>query len=511
MSDWTGGYISDIGYTYGYYNELSPQRIKLAFLNAGIAPPETINACELGFGQGISINIHAAASSTTWHGTDFNPSQASYALDLAVASGSKAQLFDDAFAEFCDRSELPQFDFIGLHGIWSWISEENRHVIVDFVRRKLNVGGVLYISYNTQPGWAAVAPLRDLLAEHAELMGAPGHGVLPRIDAALEFVEKVLDSGARYGLNNPQVSARLAALKKQNRNYLAHEYFNRDWMPMSFSKMKTWLDDAKLTFACSATMLEHVDVLNLQGEQQQILKDIPDRAFRETVRDFLVNQQFRRDYWVRGMRTMSSAERIDKLRRQRFVMVVPRDEIELKVDSVVGKATLHENIYKPILDLLGDYRIHSLQDVELVLKEVSDFNGALQALIILVGKGCVSMAQNDVEINAASAACNRLNGELCSQARQSSAVSVLASPVTGGGITATRFDQIFLFASKDTANDPAAWARYLIKSLAKQGERMLIGGVLPESVDAESNEALRLAHDFLAKRLPLLRALRVQA
>lgn len=51
MSDWTGGYVADIAYTHGYYPELNPQRLKLAFLNAGYAFPETGTACELGFGQ----------------------------------------------------------------------------------------------------------------------------------------------------------------------------------------------------------------------------------------------------------------------------------------------------------------------------------------------------------------------------------------------------------------------------------------------------------------------------
>ena len=31
MSDWTAGYVADIGYTYGYYTELNPLRVKLAF------------------------------------------------------------------------------------------------------------------------------------------------------------------------------------------------------------------------------------------------------------------------------------------------------------------------------------------------------------------------------------------------------------------------------------------------------------------------------------------------
>ena len=62
MSDWTAGYVADIGYTYGYYTELNPALVRLAFLNAGLAFPHMGAACELGFGQGLSTNIHAAAS-----------------------------------------------------------------------------------------------------------------------------------------------------------------------------------------------------------------------------------------------------------------------------------------------------------------------------------------------------------------------------------------------------------------------------------------------------------------
>ena len=122
MSDWTAGYVADIGYTYGYYGELNPLRARLAFLHAGLALPSAGAACELGFGQGLSANFHAAGSTVRWNGTDFNPSQAAFAKELAAVSGAGAQLFDDAFADFAQRPDLPDFDFIGLHGIWSWIS-----------------------------------------------------------------------------------------------------------------------------------------------------------------------------------------------------------------------------------------------------------------------------------------------------------------------------------------------------------------------------------------------------
>jgi predicted O-methyltransferase YrrM len=98
MSDWTAGYVADVGYTFGYYTELNPLRLRLAFLNAGLAFPEVSTACELGFGQGMSTNIHAAALASQWFGTDFNPSQAGFAQELAAASGAGAQQACQALA-----------------------------------------------------------------------------------------------------------------------------------------------------------------------------------------------------------------------------------------------------------------------------------------------------------------------------------------------------------------------------------------------------------------------------
>ena len=302
MSDWTSGYVAEVGYTYGSYAELSAQRVRMAFLSAGLVPPAFGTACELGFGQGLSANLNAAATVTRWHGNDFLPAQAAYAQDLAAASGSGGAFTDEAFAEYCARKDLPDFDFIGLHGTWSWINDENRRVIVDFVRRKLKVGGVLYVSYNTQPGWATMIPMRHLLTEHARVMGSTGQGMPARIGSALEFGEKLLELNPAFSLANPEVKGRFAKLKAKDRAYLAHEFFNRDWHPMPFAEMAQWLADAKVDFACSAHLLDHVDEVHLTPAQQQFLLRIPHTQLRQTTRDYMVDMQFRRDYWVKGLR-----------------------------------------------------------------------------------------------------------------------------------------------------------------------------------------------------------------
>lgn len=508
MNDWTAGYVADIGYTFGYYQELNPLRAKLAFLNAGLVPPDHGTHCELGFGQGMSANIHAAASGSTWRATDFNPAQAGFAQSIARVSGADAHLTDEAFADFCTRPDLPDFDSIGLHGIWSWISDENRAVIVDFIRRKLKVGGVLYISYNTQPGWAAMVPMRDLLTEHSEVMGVAGQGIVSRIDGALEFAEKLFATSPTYAKANPLVAERLKGIKAQNRNYLAHEYFNRDWLPMPFSRMAQWLAPAKINYACSAHYLDHIDAVNLSVEQQALLKEIPDAMFRETVRDFMVNQQFRRDYWVKGARKLNPLEQAEALRAQKVILVQPRADVSLKVTGALGEASMQEAVYAPILDALADHKPKTLGQIEQAVKDKGvAFAQVAQAAMILTGAGHLAAVQDDAVISKAKKHTDKLNVYLIDKARGSSDISYLASPVTGGGVTVGRFQQLFLLAMSQGKKQPAEWAQVVWQILAAQSQKIVKEGKTLESAEENIAELTLQATTFADKQLPILKAL----
>jgi SAM-dependent methyltransferase len=507
MPDWTSGYVADIAYTYGYYAELNPLRIKLAFINAGLVFPDVGVACELGFGQGLSANIHAAATVTEWHGTDFNPAQAGFAQELARVSGAKATLVDEAFAVFCARTDLPQFDSIGLHGIWSWINDDNRAIIVDFIGRKLKVGGVLYISYNTLPGLASMVPLRGLLTGHAQVMGASGQGMVARIDAALDFTDRLLATAPAYLAANPATADRVAKLRLQSRNYLAHEYFNRDWLPMSFSSMAEWLAPAKLDYACSTNYHDHIDALNLSAEQGALLAELPDRMFRETVRDFMVNQGFRRDYWVRGARKLGGLERTELVRAQRVMLTVPRADVSLAIKSARGDADMHAAVYAPILDLLADHQPRSLGELEQALAPAGLSLGQIfQAVLVLAGAHSLYAVQDDAAIAAARVQTDRLNAHICLRSRGAEELNFLASPVTGGALAVNRIDQLFLLARASGQQAPADWAVHVLAILAAQGQHVVKDGAALASIGEEQAELTRRATVFATKQLPVLRA-----
>lgn len=510
MSDWTSGYVADIGYTYGYYAMLNPLRLRMAFLNTGLAFPEIATACELGFGQGMSVNIHAAASSTQWYATDFNPSQAVFARQLAQEAGAGAKLYDQSFEEFCRREDLPDFDYIALHGIWSWISERNRQVIVDFIRRKLRVGGVLYISYNTLPGWSSVAPLRHLLSEYTEHMAARGQGILSRINASMGFAEKLFATDPMYIRAHPSAVRHFDGMKKHDQQYLAHEYFNRDWHPMYFAEMAAHLQTAKLSYACSTHLPDHVDALNVSSEQLALLAEIPDPLLQQTLRDYMTNQPFRREYWVKGPCKLSVLDQVEGVRNQRVMLLKPRQDVQLKIKGVLGEADLAESIYSPVLDELADLKPRTLGQLETQLS-VRNIGLAqiTQAVLILLGKGDLDVVQEDRHIDKAKTTADKINMALMQKSRSREDIAVLASPMTGGGVSVDRLEQLFLLAMVQGRKQPQEWVSMVWELFAVQGQRVLKDGLLLETAAENLAELHALAGSFASKRLPILKALRI--
>jgi hypothetical protein len=480
----------------------------LAFLNIGLHFPKVGTACELGFGQGMSVNLHATASMVQWFGTDFNPAHTQFARQLAEVSGSNAVLFEQSFAEFCSRTDLPDFDYIALHGVWSWISDENRAVIVDFLQRKLKAGGVVYVSYNTQAGWAAMKPMRDLLVEHADIMGSRGQGITARFDSALQFAEQLLATKPNYIRDNALIPERLAKLKGHSHSYLVHEYFNRDWQPLSFARTARLLSAAKLDFACSAHYLDHIDTLNITAEQQKLLDGIPDPLFRETVQDFCTNQPFRRDYWVKGAARLNLMEQTEALRAQRVILVQVRADVSFKVSGGLGESALHEAIYNPILDTLNDHQPKTLAQIEQAVSTLGiNLGQVIQAVMVLIGSGVLFPVQdNDVSAKAKQQT-DKLNAYLCDKARGSSELVCLASPVTGGGIVVPRFLQLFLLAIAQGHTQPEQWAQFVWSILAMQNQYVIKDGIALTSDSENLAELVSQAHAFATKQLPIFIAL----
>jgi SAM-dependent methyltransferase len=506
---WSDGYVTDMVYTYGYYREISPVFQRFCLLLRGLAcddPGEGATHCELGFGQGVSVNIHAAANPGRYVATDFNPAHAAHASGLARASGCDIRLYDASFEQLLARDDLPAFDSISLHGIWTWVSRDNHRVIAELASRHLKPGGIFYVSYNCFPGWSAAHPLRQIFAIH-DRYAAKSAGTAQRIDAAIGFTEALIAAGPLFARATPGIEERLKTIKGERRGYLAHEYFNRDWNCMYFSEVADAMAAAKLDFAASASPLDAVDALNLTAEGTAFLKGIEHPILRDQIRDYFVNQQFRKDIYQRGVRRLSQGELRDQLLATRIALMQRAETTPLTVKGALHEATLQAGAYRPLLDAMAarDYAPKSLEELMRALS-AWPLQRLTEAAAVLVGAGLAAPCQTEPAVEQARKTCKALNLHLQERARVRGEIDHLASPVTGGGIAVGRFQQLFLLARSGGSRLPAEWSSFAWQVLAKQGERVIKEGRPLETPEQNLAELTAQANAF-AERLPVLQAL----
>lgn len=507
---WNDGYVTEIDYTRGYYRELSPVHQSFALASKGLRGPsaQDFKYLELGFGQGLSLNIHAAACRGEFWGTDFNPAQAASAQELASACGNGARLFDQSFAELAERRDLPEFDMIGLHGIYSWISPENRAAIVEVIRKSLKPGGVVYISYNCMPGWAAAGPLSHLLRLHASFAGNQASPVTKRVEEAFAFAGKLEEADALYFKANASIKDRVKRLAGMDKTYLAHEYLNEHWHPMQFDELAREMTPAKLTFGASASLLDHVDQLNISDKCREILGAVSNTVLRESLRDYMMNQQFRRDLWVRGPRQLSTSERSAVMRTMRFVLVRQATLEKLELRGALGTAKPDEASYGPLLEALtGAAKPISFAELELRLapKGVSTAQ-LMQCLVVLTGAGYVAPAQDDATIQAVSKRCATLNKLLCRDFPGEGNL-FLASPVLGAGVPAGAVTANLLQSCLSGRSKPDDLGADLWKALSGRGQRIMKDGKALETPQDNLREAVVQAQEFCKSQLPFYRRL----
>lgn len=494
------GAVTAIGYTASCHREMTPALLSLSLLLRGIAPPDFGRAftwCELGFGQGVNLAVAAATHPQgRFFGTDVNPEHAAHAADLGRAAGLGNLAVEALDFDAYDRLDLPPFDVVALHGVWSWVGEGPRRRIVEFLRRRLKPGGIAYVSYNALPGWAPYMPLRRLLTAHAA-QGAQERPLPERIAAALGFLRRLAREGGYFAVN-PAVLPRLEELAERPAAYLAHEFFNEAWTPDYSADVFAALAAADLTFAAPALASDHADALP-EGARA-LLAEVTDPALRETVRDTLTNQPFRRDIFVRGPVPLDPAARDRRLDALPFAALAPARTLPGIARLPQGELPLDRDAGMALLEALADGPA-SLEALAARSPELAALGQERlrAALVQLHALSRIAPAPGGEAMGAATGA-DSWNRLVLARSLDGDTLSALASPVLAGGVETDRLERLFLLASV-RGEDPAAFAWAV---LAARGEAVLRDGRLLEGEAANRAELAERAAAFRRGRLPLL-------
>jgi ubiquinone/menaquinone biosynthesis C-methylase UbiE len=342
----TQGYVTDTNYTDNFFQELSPVWLNYVAALMGAVPRRLdvpFTYLELGCGFGSSTVVNAGAlPHGEFHACDFNPAHIEGGRRHAAALGISNIHFHLASFDQLLSLDLPSFDFIALHGVYSWVGTDARRAIRAVIRRMLKAGGLVYVSYNCLPGWSAEAPLRKLLVE---LSATAGGGSGQRTHQALRTLQQLSRSKLRYFNANPAAIEAVEAYAKRPSGYLAHEFLNETWEPFYSIDVADEMLEAEVHFLGSATLPENHTTLAIGTLAAAEIAKLPTERQRQLAVDFAMNQRFRRDVFVRGRANLGQAEisrhldatvigSLGRPERMPAQVKVPRGEVRFQEDFV---------------------------------------------------------------------------------------------------------------------------------------------------------------------------------
>jgi SAM-dependent methyltransferase len=503
---WAEGYVVDVDYTQGYYRDLAPPLLRFVTLLGGVRAAQSeadFTYYELGCGHGFSTALHAAANPAgRFIGVDFNPTHIQNAQLLARdAAIGNVRFLEKSFAELLEM-DLPDAEIIGLHGVWTWVGDEHRRQIVEFIRRRLKPGGIVYLSYNALPGLAQVAPLQRLLAEHTAL-GAGER--TEQVRRSIDFALRLQQGGASFFGASPVATARLARLGMQDLHYVTHEYFNANWSLFYFADVARAVAEAKLNYVGSTALLDNFEQFVLKPEMAKLIAEVKDRVVAETVKDFARNQVFRRDVFTRGAPKASPVELEAMLGRTRFALARPRSRCTLKTATPAGEVALKEEAYAPVLDALARSPM-TFDELGRVAETAGfDRNRLRQAVFGMAALGNLLPALPAAGEEARRVATACFNKAVLAKPASGPADSVLASPVLGSGVFVNFIERIFL----DGPRGESEAVDYVQSVMAKRGLKLAKGQAFVEG-ESELRAVLReRARYFFTELLPYYRQLGV--
>ena len=428
-----GGYTTEAPYVMRFHRALNPRRLGLAILANGFASlncDAQYTYMELGFGQGLSLVMLAAANpQAQFYGVDLLPEHVEHARGLAAAAGlTNLHVYQLSFSDL-DKQEWPAFDVITAHGVWSWVTANYRADVLRFADKTLKDGGLMYVSYNAMPGWSSMEPIRALLK--AEFDRASG--TLPeRIATAIRKVREVEKAQPIYFNQHPLVLMRLKHMETERPEYLAHEYFNAEWKPFYVEDVLNEFESIGLSFVGSGNLQDNVVDIAVKAEAKPLYSDLKTAAQRETLKDILANKLFRRDLFVRKPRMLDDAELTAAMATTRFVALMrPEDLAEAKLTTEGATLKLNAPIHRSLVKAL---QAGPRTPAELcAMPEFSSLttNAVYGTLFLLAALNAVDGAASDQTSSAAKSGTHRLNAAI---ARNGITMPASGSPVVGGGV-----------------------------------------------------------------------------
>ena len=506
MSD---GYVTDTAYVAEYYPDHAPAHMNLTCAFNGFRPrplDEPFTWCDYGCGNGITANVLAACHPhAQFYGVDFLNAHIRTAETLSLRGGLQNTSFLCKSFTQLGEQDLPPLDFAVMHGVLSWVDEATRSALLEDAVKRLKPGGILLTGYNAMPGWATKLPMRDMIYS----LTPDSMNSMERAEIGLKWLVKLKNANTKYFRDHPALAEAVEQLEKLDLRYMAHEYFNTNLRAFHFAEVRNTMEKAGLKFAGCATLFLNMVDLSVPPDLYEDFRDITSRAELEAKRDFIRNETFRRDVWVKGEPIKTEDEWLEINQDLIFGSLVTKDEMDKEVAFGDVQISYDGEPFDSLIDVIttGAKSIASLGDIP-GLDVISAATRVDASRLLSAGGEIIAFAQEThavafegkpkIQIGTA------FNRGLVKQFGMVLPRLPLAAPPAGTAIELSNIDAMLLLAICEKGWDGAV--KMVAKVIGSDDGEVILGGrsLSRPEVQAHLNERIAHIHSKqLAKLLEL--------
>jgi methyltransferase-like protein len=188
-----------------------------------------------------------------------------------------------------DRS-IGEFDYIIVHGVFSWVPEPVQARLLDLCRDLLRPQGIAYISYNTYPGWHFREIVREAMLFHTAQFDNPLDKIAQGRGMVNFLAQSVKDGASAYGI---VLRTELALLNQGRDSYVFHEYLESSNSPMYFHEFDRRVHASGLQYLGDVNLPTMFAAEFPPAVQETLGKIAGDIVRTEQYLDFLRNRSFR--------------------------------------------------------------------------------------------------------------------------------------------------------------------------------------------------------------------------
>ena len=281
---------NDIPYESFPFQQTHPDRLATIARLFGLQSPnvETCKVLEIGCASGNNlVPMAECLPKANFLGIDLSANQIDEGNKLLKALALTNIEF--RCQDILDFNEETKFDFIIVHGIYSWVPAPVQEKILAISKKNLSPDGVAYISYNVLPGWHMRGMIRDMMLYHSSKF-PDNASKISQAKGLLEFLSKSVQGDKNpYGIF---LQSELELLKKQNDGYFFHEFLEENNFPVYFHEFSSAANRHGLKYLGDSDV-RTMSTRDLTPEAQQLLTKTPSMIETEQYMDFLRNRMFR--------------------------------------------------------------------------------------------------------------------------------------------------------------------------------------------------------------------------